>query len=343
MKQFLIILILLTVHFSVWGQGEEKVFAAPSSSFIDLSLQTHNGKLRFGLQDGYYVKSDGSYVKNNEASYFEMDKRFSHNNASRHAFTELLKIRFKEDMLAAMDKDYFTVRTPNMYDKEQKSYTAQQHVLNLANALCTTEQAIQFFCNTKEEDCGRVFPKEGYYNEPRNIRYWGGRGASEFQKLRAYTSFVKEKFPLVQEWAKTLYPDNKINGYYVAKTYLGTYDFKEGGYWLRTGEFSNNGFLLRWFGLQPSNSSERKLVHPNGSSILLKMSPEKAETFSEKYQYLFLVFDVTGQLNGLENYRADQLKTTFTLNSPVIEIYTDDALTNRVGEIDINTMVSKTR
>ena len=343
MKKFLIILILLVVHFSVWGQGEEKVFDAPSSSFIDLSLQTHNGKLRFGLQDGYYIKSDGSYVKANEASYFEMDKRFSHNNASRHAFTELLKMRFKEDMFAAMDKDYFTVRTPNMYDKKQKSYTGQQHVLTLANALCTTEQAIQFFCNPKEEDCTRIFPEEGYYNEPRNIRYWGGRGASEFQKLRAYTSFVKEKFPLVQEWAKTLYPDNKISGYYVAKTNLGTYDFKEGGYWLRTGEFSNNGFLLRWFGLQPSNSSERKLMHPNGSSILLKMSPEKAEAFSENYQYLFLVFDVTGQLNGLENYRADQLKTTFTLNSSVIEIYTDDALTNRVGEIDINTMVSKTR
>ncbi len=343
MKQFLFIIITLVFHFTIWGQGKEKVFDAPSSNFIDLSLQTHKGKLRFGFQDGYFLKSDGSYVKANEASYFEMDKRFSHNNASRHAFAELLKIRFKEDMFAVMDKDYFTERTQNMYDKELKSYTAQQQVLALANALCTTEQAITFFCNSKEEDCIKVFPQQGYYNDPQNIRPWGGRGASEFQKLRAYTSFVKEKFTLVQEWAKTLYPDNKITGYYVAKTNLGTYDFKEGGYWLHTHQFHNQGFLLRWFGLQPSNSSERKLVHPNGSSILLKMSPEKAETFSETHQQLFLVFEVTAYVNGLENYRADQLKSTFTLNSPIIEIYSDDGLTNRVAEIDINTMVSKTR
>ena len=73
------------------------------------------------------------------------------------------------------------------------------------------------------------------------------------------------------------------------------------------------------------------------------MSPEEAETFSEKNQQIFLVFDVTGYLNGLENYRADQLKTTFSLNSPVIEIYSDDGLTKKVGEININTMVTKTR
>ena len=148
---------------------------------------------------------------------------------------------------------------------------------------------------------------------------------------------------MVGKWAKTLYSNNVLGGYYVTRTNLGTYDFKNGGYWLNTHQFYNQGFLLKWYGLQPANSSERKLMHPNGSSILFKMSPEEAETFSEKNQQIFLVFDVTGYLNGLENYRADQLKTTFSLNSPVIEIYSDDGLTKKVGEININTMVTKTR
>ncbi len=344
MKQFLIILISFIVSFSVRGQGKEMVYEAPSSNFIDLSLQTHNGKLRFGVQDEYYVRSDGSYVKASEASYADMDKRFSHNNASRHAFTELLKIRFKEEMFAAMDKDYFTERTNTMFEKDIMSHTAQQHTLALANALSTNEHAMGYFCNQKEDsDCTSKFPQEGYYNEPRNIRPWGGRGATEFQQLRAYTSFAKNDLPKIAKWGSTLLPDNTLNGYYVTRTHLGKYDFKAGGFWLMTHQFYNQGFLLKWYGLQPGNSSQRKLMHPNCASILLKMSPDKAETFSEKVQQVYLVFDVTGKLNGLENYRADQLKTTFTLNSPVIEIYTDDALTNRVGEIDINTMVSKTR
>ena len=72
-------------------------------------------------------------------------------------------------------------------------------------------------------------------------------------------------------------------------------------------------------------------------------APPLGKAFSEKVQQVYLVFDVTGRLNGLESYRADQLKTTFTLNSPIIEIYSDDSLTNKVDEIDINTMVTKTR
>ena len=124
-----------------------------------------------------------------------------------------------------MDKDFFTERTQNMYEKDLKSYTAQQHVLALANAFCNKQQSIRFFCNPKEEDCASGFLQDGYYNEPRNIRSWGGRGASEFQKIRAYTNFVKEKFPLVEKWAKTLYSDNVLEGYYVTRTNFGTYDF----------------------------------------------------------------------------------------------------------------------
>lgn len=344
MKQILFIFIAFSGLFSVCGQGKEKVYKAPSPNFIDLSLQTHNNKLRFGVQDEYYLKSDGSYVKPSDATYVDIDKRFSHNNASRHAFAELLKIRFKEEMFAAMDTDYFTERTNTMFEKDKMSHTAQQHTLLLANALSTNEHAMSYFCNQKEDsDCTSRFPQAGYYNEPSNIRPWGGRGATDFQQLRAYTTFAKNDLPVIVKWGSTLLPDNTLNGYYVTRTHLGKYDFKAGGFWLITHQFYNQGFLLKWYGLQPGNSAERKLMHPNGASILLKMSPDKAETFSEKVQQIHLVFNVTGKLNGLESYRADQLKTTFTLNSPIIEIYSDDSLTNKVDEIDINTMVTKTR
>ena len=343
MKQFSIGIMTLLLHISLWSQGTEKIYESPSSNFIDLSLQTHNGKLRFGVQDEYYLKSDGSYVKASDASYVDVDKRFSHNNASKYAFAELLKIRFKEDIFAAMDREYFTERTYNMFEEDIMSHTAQQHTLALANALCTNQYAMNYFCNQKDADCASSSMQEGYYNEAGKIRPWGGRGANEFQKLRAYTTFAKKDLPLIEKWGKTLLPDNMLNGYYVTRTTLGTYDFKAGGFWLQTHQFYNQGFMLKWYDLQPANSFERKLMHPNGASILFKMSPEKAESFSEKVQQIHLVFDVTGKLNGLENYQSNQLKTTFTLNSSIIKIYSDDGLDNKAGEIDINTMVTKTR
>ncbi|RDY60205.1 hypothetical protein [Flagellimonas nanhaiensis] len=342
-KNILFASALIVFQHCLWGQGEEVVYDSPSNSFISLSLQTHKNKLRFGTQDEYYIKADGTYVKPQDSNYYDVDKRMSHNMASKYAFVELLKIRYKEDMFSVMDRSLFTERKQNMYDKEQKSYTAQQQVLALANALSTKMELKRFFCNEKGEDCASTFKEDGYYNEPRNIRTWGGRGASEFQQLRAYTTFVNELFPKLQQWGNSLHPTNKIDGYFVAKAQLGKYDFKDGGYWLDTNQFYQNGFLLRWRGLQPINTSERKLMHPNGTSILYKMSPEEAETFSEKYKHIFLVLDVMASLDGMENYRADHLKTTYTLNSPVIEIYSDDGLTNKVGEINIETMVYKTR
>lgn len=343
MEQRIWIVLLLLIQIVVHGQSPEMVFEPPSPDFISLSLQTHEGELRFGNQDEYFLKSDGTYFKLGDDGYFEMDKRSSHNRASRHAFVELLKMRFKKEMFNAMDKTYFTERKQNMYEEEIKSHTAQQHALTLANALCNKKQSIRLFCNPKEEDCTSVFPKDGYYNEPRNIKGWGGRGASEFQKLRAYTAFIEELFPSVEQWADTLYPDNTLEGYYVVKAQLEQYDFKAGGYWFHTHQFHNRGFLLSWYDLQPANSSERKLLHPNGSSLLLPMAPDKAEDFSEKHQQIFLVFKVSVSLNGLENYRADQLKTTFSLSSPVITIYGDDALTKKVAEMDIGSVEIKTR
>lgn len=343
MKHAFFVIIAFALQSVGSWQPEEKVFDPPTPDFISLSLQAHKGKLRFGVQDEYFVKADGTYVSSREEGYAEIDKKDSNNKVSKHAFMELLKIRFKEDMFQVMDRELFTEREQNMYDKELKSYTAQQHVLALANTLCSKRESRRFFCNQKEEDCTSGFKEDGYYNEPQNIRPWGGRGASEFQQLRAYTAFVNKHFPTIEKWGKSLYPDNSIEGYYVARANLGTYNFKDGGYWLNTDQFYNNGFLFQWYGLQPSNSSERKLMHPNGTSILFKMAPEDAEVFSEKHQYLFLVLDMTGSLNGMENYRADQLKTTFSLNSPLIEIYSDDGLTQKAGEININTMVYKIR
>ena len=122
MDQRIWIVLLLLIQIVVHGQSPEMVFEPPSPDFISLSLQTHEGKLRFGNQDEYFLKSDGTYINSRDDGYFETDKRSSLNRASRHAFVELLKMRFKKEMFDAMDKTYFTERRQNMYEEEVKEY-----------------------------------------------------------------------------------------------------------------------------------------------------------------------------------------------------------------------------
>jgi len=318
-------------------------YEPPSPSFIPLELQTHNGKLRFGEQDQHYVKSDGSYFKQNDTNYERISKKSSHNLISQYVFRQLLKIRYQQEIFDEMDKELFTKRRNDMYDKELKSLTAQEQLLVLANVLLTNQVQIRLFCNKKQRDCSARFKDDGYYRTYTDIAPWGGRGASQFQRLRAFKTAANEFFPKIQEWGNSLHPENEIDGYYVGMTRLGAYDFKSGGYWLDTNQFHNQGYLLQWHNLQPKNASERKLKHPNGSQLLFELSPERAEDFSEKYQKLYLVFEVKVTLNGIENFRMNRLKTLFTLVSPTISMYVDDGLTNKVGELDLGSATIKTR
>ena len=343
-KKPYVILVLLMFYISVSAQQEnEVVYPPPSSEFIELKLQTHNGKLRFGMQDNYYMNADGSYVDNTGEAFSTAEKKTSHNAISRHAFVELLKIRFQDEIFSVMDRDFLAKRAQNMYEKELKSYSAQQQVLVLANALSTKTQKRRFFCNDKQEDCANRFREDGYYGIPRSVLGWGGKGASEFQQLRAYTSFVKELFPKIQQWGNALHPKNAVEGYFVGNIKLGEYDFKRGGFWLNIDAFYNTDFLLRWHLFQPNNPAERTLVSPKGCQILLAVSPEKAEKLAEKHQSLFMVFGVMVSFEGIENYKANQLKTLFNLSSPILEIFTDHGLTQKISEIDINSMITKTR
>ena len=342
MKTLLILSIFLT-FFALKAQEnttpEGIIRLEPASSkFIPLSLQTHKNKLRLGLQDNYMIGKDGKYINSKDEGYVVIEKEIRHQKASQHAFSELLKIRFQEDILKAMDKTYFTEKKHNMYAEDLKSYTAQEFLLRLANTLTAQAEKRQLFCNQKQEDCNTKFKDNGYWNNNSNNRYWGGKSSSEFQRLRAFTTFANKSLPELKKWANALYPKNTIDAYYVSEINLGKYDFKNQGYWLNMNQLYNNGFLLRWHNFQPTNATERKLKEPKASKVLYALTPEKAELFSEKHKKLFVVLDVIIHVKGIESYGNDQLKINANLKNNTLKLYTDDSLTLEAGEIDINSM-----
>jgi hypothetical protein len=345
-----ILLLLISTHINsqqntdtIINYDDVITFKPPSENFIPILLQTHKNEIRFGQQNSYALKPDGTFISHHVQPQLakKVDKKETQLQYSRDALYELLKLKFMGNLYADMDTEFLTKQSSNMYLKDKHSYYAQQHLLKLANAITSNKELYRYFCNPKMEDCAFTADKDVYYYKNIiNGRNWGGKGANEFQILKSYTSYVQNNLKILQQWSRSIFPNNTIQGYYVARSILGEYDFKNKGYWIGN-LFTQNRFLLQHYNLEPANANERKLLNPHGVHILFKMSSSEAEKFSESSaKTIYLVFKIKTTLKGLE-YQYTRIKANYTLESPIIEIYKDDDLTLKIGELSVDTMITK--
>ncbi len=272
-------------------------FNPPSKNFIPILLQTHKNRIRFGQQNNYALKPDGTYTNHHKkpALAKKIDKKETRLRYSRQALYELLKLKFMTDIYADIDKEFLTKQSSSMYVKDKNSYYAQQHLLKLANAVTSSKDLYRYFCNPKKEDCAFTSDKDVYYYKNIiNGANWGGKGASEFEKLRSYKAYVKENLASLQQWSNTIFPNNTVEGYFIIKTYLNEYDFKSKGYWFDSNRFTQGSrFLLSYLDFEPKNENERKLINlRTGVKILFEMSPSEAEKLTEKTKSIYLVFKI---------------------------------------------------
>jgi hypothetical protein len=312
---------------------DTKTFKAPSKDFVTIVLQTHNGLLRFGVQNNYTFLPDGRPLRKdlNQAKIINLKR--STLNEGRQAFTEILRMKFMTDLYKDLDKKSFTVSERSMYKEDKNSLLAQNQLLKLANAVSNISLMAKHFCNPKIADCN--YNVENFYRGIRNTKPWGGGGANEFKRLNSYTSFVSQYLEQLQRWSSSLFTDNTIDGYLVLMARLGVYDFENKGYWLSYGMGSTSWQFLRFHTLAPNTINERKLTSSNTSSILYKMPVDTAEEFSEKTKIIYLVYKVKAVLEGLDPH-YESIKTSFSLENSIIELYDNEDLKTKIGEIAID-------
>ena len=318
-------------------------FKPPSDKFIPLLLQTHKQQLRFGHQNSYSLKLDGTYLSPHKqpAIFKKIDKKNTQLQYSHQGIYELLKLRFMTDVYADIDKGFLTKRSSSMYLKDKNSYNAQQHLLKLANAIASNKEMYRYFCNPKKEDCAITADKNVYYYRNMIGGNWGGKETNEFQTLKSYTSYVQNNLEDLQQWSNTIFPDNIVEGFLVIKTYFREYDFKNQGYWIHLNPTGQNDFLLSYMGLEPTNPNERKLVDPRGVSILYKMTPSEAEKLSDaQKRNIFMVFKIKATLKDLEQ-QYTHFKVRYILTSSIIEFFWDESLTKKITALSIDTMITK--
>jgi len=262
-------------------------------------------------------------------------------------FNGLLKIKFYRPLFDAMDKE---VWYPNRYaseiryPKEEVNSVIAQKALFAAATSLTSLHACEVYFN-KPGERSRCFGKQ---------KIWGGYNASDIRQNTFYKKYVTEQLGNLQHYAQK----TPTTAYVVDKMGLKTYDFDRNGFLLELDAASPNvKYTKRNFGAYaPRHGYENvfKTKRRRSFEHLFKIKPEKVEQlFEGKTRYGRTAYFV----HKIEWYGADytpefkeylkdrQLKTVrknnafnrlqYSYADPVITIYLDPGLTQKIGEINL--------
>lgn len=286
-------------------------YNAPSADFRDVVIQAHNGLPRYG-----------------ELQF----NRDLHKLLTLKAYQALLELRFLEETFKNLDRTKLTKHPSYARDLEIKnSEFAQNHLLTLARETLSDTKLQEYFCDANAKTPCNFYNPSG---ERSHISYWGGTSNNEFAQNRNFSNFTKNYFEILKNWSQTFYKDGNEVAYYVTKGLVAEkYDFSEKGYWIGNLFSIGGDFVLHHTNFLAYTENERGIRHQR-KKIFLPMNADKAEAYNLIPRApVFILFKVIVSPNPINNRNV---VWEFELESSIIEIYKDPALTDKMGEIDIN-------
>ncbi len=301
-----VLLILLSIPIIIVGQNSNNstiIYTSPSSDYLDITIQSFKGLPRFGKK--YFVRGVTPLTNSN-------------------VYRALIEMKYLNAIYADMDKNKLTSydRT-NTNLKDSNSRFGQNNLLQLAKLVGSDALLEKYFCDKPPTatKCTLI----DAYGKRKRIQYWGGSRKNQFQQMRSYKSFVKDHFEALQNWSKTFFKDNQEIVYYIGESMVvGKYDFKQKGYWTRTG-----------LPFTPHTENERKFTN---QKVLIPLPTAKAKELNISDRViLFAVYKV----KAIPKVNQTHFKFLFERESKTIEFYRDIALTKKVGEINIENTTFK--
>lgn len=286
-------------------------YPAPSKDFRDVVIQAHNGLPRYGE---LHLKRD------------------SHKLITNKAYQSLLEMRFLEETFNDLDKTKLTKHQNIAGDLAMKnSEFSQHHLLILGKEALSDAKLQEYFCGANAQVPCNFYNSAG---ERSNVSHWGGAGNNEFAQNRSYTGFVKSYFDTLKNWSQSFYKDGSEVAYYVAKGLVAEkYDFKEKGYWIGNLFTIGGAFILHHSNFMAYTDNEKGIRHQR-KKIFLPMDADKARAYNlNPRSPVFVVFKVRVNPKPIN---TRNITWEYELESPIIEFYKDVALTDKMGEMDIN-------
>ena len=286
-------------------------FKAPSKDFRDIVIQAYNGLPRYGELN--FQSGSNALITNK-------------------AYKALLELKFLEDTFKDMDRSKLTKHKNTAGDLAKKNSEFTQNNLRiLAGETLSEDKLKEYFCDSEAPSPCSFYNRAG---ERMHVSYWGGTSTNEFAQNRSYTTFVKEYFDTLKNWSQSFYTNDSEVAYYVAKGLVGEkYDFKEKGYWIGNLFSIGGDFILHQSNFLAYTENEKAIRH-QAKKIFLPMDADKAKTYKLiPRSPVYVVFKV---LVSPKPNNTTSVKWEYELESPIIEIYKDVALTDKMGEVDIN-------
>ncbi|WP_339918424.1 hypothetical protein [Yeosuana marina] len=308
-------LLFIYIPIIIIGQNSDKntiTFKSPSKNFKDITIQSHKGLPRLG--DLYFHRGVTPPVNPN-------------------AYKMLIEMKYLTAIYADMDKNKIT-KTGNDNDlKVNNSIASQQHLLQLVTKLGTESFLKKYFCDTSNTTLPCTFTDANGIRK--NIGRWGD-SRNEFQQMRSYKAVVKNHLNELQNWSRTFFKDDQEIAYFVTQSMVvGKYDFKQKGYWL-TGMGSGR-FLIQKSQFSAYTDNEKKLKN---QKMFFSIPPSKAKELNlQNRTPVFLVFKI--KVIPKVSIPTLYFDYSFELDHKIIEIYKDIALTNEIGEINIDNAIFK--
>jgi hypothetical protein len=309
------------------------IIPAPNPRLQSLKLQSYKGLPRVGVLN-YYDIYKPIYNKNgvgattiatrdyDKKKLVETELKERKNNLKNYSL--LLEMKFLNEFYNEIEKDYL-----------MQGQIAQEHLKNIAYGLTTHEAYPKYFCGD-DANCKKWINS----NNERKSSIWGGDSRNEFNKQKSYITFVKDNLEDLKKWSAAI----NTEVYVVKKIKFQTYDFEKEGFPIERFHLGN---AFNWSTQIPSNDLElRRHVPVNDIEMsikndtyiefLIKIPADKAETFlkQNKSKTLLAVYKI--KYDNIVDPAQSPFSKSFHLTSSIIEIYNDDALTNKVYEINIS-------
>lgn len=322
------------------------VFKSPIGAFKDFVIQKFNGLPRFGSCDFYELSAE---VRAYQPDFTKaMNQKRESVKHGYIAFLRMAKIHLLKDLFTSIDKTALTPPSRANIEHEVKSRKAQQLLYDFAFAMGTDETKLAYFCKDPQNN-GRC-----------QFAGWGGLNADDFTENEKYVDFTEKYLETVLAWSAEFFADGTQTVYMVKKnTNLGTYDFDYGGFWVKLPHTLSTSFGMDYNSTSdgyfhefiPNTDYGQELLNKTNQEayfqgkVLLKMDAERAESLiNNKEKNIQLVSKVKVIFKGLDPYNPTMFYPQFKYHfaDPLVEIYSDEQLTKKIGHLDFRNLTYKT-
>lgn len=238
------------------------------------------------------------------------------------SYSALLKMSMMRNLYAEMDPSALA-RYEGTGQAPQNNLFAQQNFAEVFHVVSTEATRARYMKASYSAGASRHFHNAAW------------AGSNEFESLRNFQTCVRLFKDDLLAWSAQM----PTEGYVVLNNPLPNYNFGQGTFFLQS-SIDHITQRVASYAMIPAAYNPRQDFEQGFGSRqtfdrYLKMSPQEAEDLLGKldnYRNVYSIYRIKIELPLFDQLRSLNYSLTYSLATPVVELYADEALTQKIGE-----------